>query len=96
MPSTDHRRAVHVQFDGVTMPSWAAASMVMGFIFAAVLFLFGIVTLRDLAREVRILQIHVQDVESALKERGILDGRDVAGWTAEENRKPPPDKELKK
>lgn len=82
------RRVIRVQFDGVTMPGWAAVSLVICSVFAATLFLFGIVTLRDLVREVRVLQIHVQDVESALIDAHLMERRNIAGWTAGDNQRP--------
>jgi len=88
MNADRQRRIVRVQFDGVTMPSWAAVALVIASVFSATLFLFGIVTIRDLVREVRVLQIHVQDIESALIDAGLVDRRNIAGWTAGDNQRP--------
>ncbi len=80
-----------VKIEGVVLPKWVAIMLAAISVLATVSFLFSLVisqlqertqhedSLR-IEREVRILQLHAQDIEIVLKQRGIASERDFAVW----------------
>lgn len=51
---------------GVTMPSWAAVALLVVAVAATLTLLLGLFAVRDLSRELRLLDLHVKDVENVL------------------------------
>lgn len=69
-----------VKVEGMVLPTWIGACLISVVVIAVVTLLFGIFVLRDIEREIRILQVHVQDVESVLKEHHLATTSDFAEW----------------
>lgn len=68
----------------VVLPSWLAALGGVIFLCAVLSLLVVLLVagpqLGNLAKEVRVLGLHVEDVESVLKDHGLATERDFAGW----------------
>lgn len=93
--SNEQREPTHhfsLHNHGVTLPSWLAISMAAAFILATVTFLLTLIELRNLRsesalrsdeirREIRMLQLHAQDIESVLIRAGTAQRSDFAPWT---------------
>jgi hypothetical protein len=84
---------VTVKVAGVTMPAWAAVLLTLAFVFSAVALLIYADAAREQAREIRVLQLHAQDIESVLIQQGLAKRQDFAPWgpdapTHDVNREP--------
>jgi hypothetical protein len=90
-----HPTVVHFHNHGVTLPAWLAISMAAAFILASLTFLLTVIELRDLRgefslkmeeqrREIRMLQLHAQDIENVLIRAGVARRSDFAPWTGTE------------
>jgi len=64
----------------VILPSWLAVLFLGLFVLASVGLLLVWGTIREEVREIRVLELHVQDVESVLIQSGIAHRRDFAVW----------------
>lgn len=92
----DTPREVHlvVHQHGVTIPSWLAISMIAAFVLACLTFLLTISELRamradsdELRREIRMLQLHSQDIENVLIRAGAAQRTDFAPWPNDKKEK---------
>lgn len=88
-PTGSHPIPVHltVSVPGVHLPTWSVFALVGAFILSAVMFLLTIQEMRSLReeseslrREIRMLQIHTQDIESVLIRNGSARRSDFAPW----------------
>lgn len=84
-PREDERYDVHLvtKIEGVTLPTWLAVALAISAILAAITFLDASRQLASLAKEVRVLQLHAQDIESVLVRNGIAKRSDFATWSAD-------------
>lgn len=69
------------KIEGVALPSWLAIVLCASAVLAALTFLDASRQLASLAKEVRILQLHAQDIESVLVRNGIARRSDFATWS---------------
>lgn len=70
------------KIEGVAMPSWLAIVLCATAVMAVLTFLDASRQLVSLVKEVRILQLHAQDIESVLVRQGIAKRSDFATWDA--------------
>ena len=63
-------------------PSWLTVLFIGAFVIASVALLLVWEANRDLAREVRVLQVHAQDIENVLIRRGEATRQDFVQWEA--------------
>lgn len=61
-------------------PSWITVAFIGAFVIASVALILVWEANRELAREVRIMQVHTQDVENVLIRRGIAARQDFVEW----------------
>lgn len=86
----DRRASLPVQLTvtlpagAVLVPSWVAVVFLACFVFASLALLLTWDANRTLAREVRALQLHVQDVENVEIRAGNAHRTDFAPWTGSE------------
>ena len=73
-----------VTVPGVHLPIWSVAALALAFIFTALALLLSIQELSDLRKEIRMLQLHTQDVENVLIRAGSAKREDFAPWGPEE------------
>lgn len=89
-----------VTVPGVHLPTWSAIALVLAFIFASLSFLFAaqeISALRvesaakadELRREIRMLQLHAQDIENVLIRARVASRDDFAPWGPSNSPQPP-------
>lgn len=71
--STSHLR---VEIKGVVIPTWLAICFMVVALFAVLALLLVWESRLRLEREIRILQVHVQDVQNVLVRQGIADRTD--------------------
>lgn len=62
------------------MPAWAAVLLTLAFVFSAVALLIFAMAAREQARESRVMQLHIQDVENVLIRNGDATREDFAEW----------------
>ncbi len=80
MQPNDHAPRLNVHISGVVIPSWLAVCLLCTGILAAVALLLTRSTIDQMAREVRLLELHVQDLESAVIRSGVAQRSDFAPW----------------
>jgi len=82
MVSTGREIDVHMvtKIEGVSLPSWLALILAASTFIAALAFLDFSRSVSALVKEVRVLQLHTQDVESVLVRSGIASRKDFATW----------------
>ena len=85
--------AVNLGQGMVILPAWLAVLFVVLFLLASIGLLLVWGTIRDEVREIRVLQLHMQDVESVLIQSGIAHRRDFAVWGADTAPASRPEKE---
>ncbi len=90
---------VRVHVAGVVLPGWTIVVLALCLVFAAAGCLVTYGQLRVTAREIRILQLHCQDIESVLIRSGAAKRSDFAPWTsgtagARERADPVPDSDM--
>lgn len=82
----DEKTQVTVEIRGVVMPVWVAVLLACCLIISCLSFLLAYMELRKFSVEVRVLQLHVQDVESVLIREGVASRKDFAEWTVKDKR----------
>lgn len=85
-----------VKVEGVVLPGWIAIALVATSILASLALLLTWSVNRELAREIRVLELHVQDVESVLIRSGAAERDDFADWGVAPQRTRPPSREQNK
>ena len=80
--SEEERLQVSVIVKGIVLPPWVAVCICGAFIVATFALLLVWQASRDEAKEVRLLQLHVQDVENVLIRHGLARREDFATWQA--------------
>lgn len=83
MEKRDYDVHLVTKIEGVSMPSWLAIVLCASAVLAALTFLDASRQLASLAKEVRILQLHAQDIESVLVRNGMARRSDFATWSAD-------------
>lgn len=86
-------RHLTVRVEGIVLPAWAGAGLLLTTVLSVVALLFVVTYCRDLAREVRVLQLHVQDLEAVYIRSGNAKRDDFAEWGASSLRTRPPARE---
>lgn len=93
MTGGDEVPRLSVKIEGVVLPPWIALALgAAAFLSGLALILLWGVT-RDMAREIRVLQLHTQDVESVLIRSGAARRDDFAIWGEAPQRTRPPARE---
>ncbi len=64
----------------LVIPAWLGGLVVLAFLFSALSLLLLWNTNQNLEREIRILQLHVADIENVLIRKGVADRSDFADW----------------
>ena len=82
-----------VKVEGIVFPVWVGAGLLLMTILSVAALLFVWIYCRELGREIRVLQLHVQDVESAMIRSGQANRDDFADWGEAPNRTRPPARE---
>jgi len=67
--------------NSVMIPAWALLLIIACFVVASIGLLLVWDTNRQESREIRSLQLHVQDVENVLIRSGLAHRSDMASWT---------------
>lgn len=91
MPLTTQEQADNVRFvfkpPGVVLPGWLALVCGLALLFSCLGFLISLFLvqdkrqdIRDLTQEIRILQVHVADIENVLIRGGIAKRDDFPEW----------------
>lgn len=91
MSSSDRPVQLTAVFKGVMLPSWLALSFMVTSALGMIAFLLAMFLLKDattqlnkttqqLSKEIRILQIHAQDIENVLIRSRLADRKDFAPW----------------
>lgn len=93
MPETHEPLVVRVVIPGVVLPGWSVILLALCLVFSAAGFLLAYLQLKETAREIRVLQLHVQDVESVLIRQGVANRDDFAEWGRAPQRTRPPARE---
>lgn len=72
------------KIQGVVLPTWAAISLAIAAILStltlALTILLAAQNLATITREIRVLQLHTQDIESVLERSGLAHRQDFAPW----------------
>lgn len=79
-----------VKVEGIVLPSWVGAGLLLTTVLSVVALLFVVFYCRDLAREIRVLQLHVQDLEAVEIRSGDAKRDDFAEWGTAPLRTRPP------
>lgn len=83
--------SLKVEIKGTVMPTWLAVSLGCAAVLAAVSLLLMTFLVRDAlheyAVELRVLQLHTQDVEAVLIRSGHANRSDFAPWDKDQKRK---------
>ncbi len=82
-----------VKIEGIVLPPWAGMALLLMTVLSVTALLFVWIYCRELGREIRVLQLHVQDVESAMIESGQAQREDFAEWGSAPLRTRPPARE---
>lgn len=70
-----------IQFSGgVHLPAWLATVVGLALLFSALGFLLALFLLQNATREIRVLELHTQDVENVLIRQGIATREDFPEW----------------
>lgn len=85
-----------VKIDGVVLPAWLAVCLGAAAFLAAIALLLLWTITRDMSREIRVLQLHTQDIESVLIRSGTSTRDDFAAWGTAPQRTRPPTREQEK
>lgn len=96
MPETHEPLDVRVVIPGAVLPGWAVILLALCLVFSGAGLLFAYRQLEETAREIRVLQLHVQDVENVLIRQGIANRDDFAEWGRAPQRTRPPAREQEK
>lgn len=75
---------VKVEVKGVVLPSWLSATLVGAFVVAVVTMMIMTWALLQNTKEIRLLDLHTQDIENVLIRQGIAKRGDFAGWVTDE------------
>lgn len=86
-------RHLTVKVEGIVLPRSFALGLLVMTIISAALLLLGVFYCRDLAREIRVLQLHVQDLEAVEIRSGDATRDDFADWGEAPLRTRPPARE---
>lgn len=79
MHGTQH---LTVKVEGVVIPSWLAIVFAVIMLASIIPPILSIDQDRKIERELRILQVHTQDIENVLIRRGLAKREDFAPWEA--------------
>ena len=91
----EERGDIHltVKIEGVVLPAWAGIALFLCTVLSVTALIFVMIYCRELGREIRVLQLHVQDVESLMIESGQAKRDDFADWGEAPLRTRPPARE---
>jgi hypothetical protein len=78
-PQPVHLEA-RLEVKGMVMPAWFCMVLIGAFVLAVATMLIGAATISAQTREMRVLELHVQDIESVLIRAGIARRSDFAAW----------------
>lgn len=97
----DHRELpvpVHLtaRIEGVVLPTWLSVCFAASAAIAAVALLLVWMLTREMAREIRVLELHVQDVEAVMIQQGLAKRDNFAIWGSAPQRTRPPARESEK
>lgn len=76
----DDGTRTYVQFSGVHVPGWLAVVVGCALLFSALGLLLSLLVIQNQAREIRVLQLHVQDVQNVMIRNGDATRKDFAEW----------------
>jgi hypothetical protein len=79
------------KIEGVVLPTWLAVALASTAVVAIIALVLLVAVCDRLTREIRVLQLHVQDVEAVLIRERVGTRRDFAEWDAAG---PPPQRDL--
>jgi hypothetical protein len=97
MANGDEHLEVKLVIPGVVLPGWTVVLLAFCLVFAASGFLLAYLQVKEQSREIRVLQLHVQDLESVVIRSGLATRDELALWhPTRGSRARPPARETEK